>query len=140
MMILVAQACGDIGEKVSYGNGHLKKAMLHTYNAIKSVNQATRAHQSTKLHVHRWESGYWKTMDIAHDRAGYYLCWGCLNWVPAVYTSPTLFLATHPQPLSAPAAIAIAVAGVICIYVNYDADRQRQVVLASSPQPDPLPN
>ena len=34
-----------------------------------------------------WETGYWKTMDIAHDRAGYYLCWGCLNWVPAIYTS-----------------------------------------------------
>ena len=21
-------------------------------------------------------------MDIMHDRAGYYLCWGCLCWVP----------------------------------------------------------
>jgi hypothetical protein len=77
----------------------------------------------------RWESGYWKTMDIAHDRAGYYLCWGCLNWVPAVYTSQTLFLASHPYQLSTPAALAIFAAGTACIYVNYDADRQRQVGL-----------
>jgi len=74
-------------------------------------------------------------MDIAHDRAGYYLCWGCLNWVPAVYTSPTLFLVSHPQPLSLPAAFAIALAGVACIYINYDADRQRQV-----PPPAPSPD
>jgi hypothetical protein len=31
-------------------------------------------------------------MDIMHDRAGYYICWGCLVWVPSVYTSPALFL------------------------------------------------
>jgi Ergosterol biosynthesis ERG4/ERG24 family len=40
----------------------------------------------------RWETGYWGTMDIMHDRAGYYICWGCLVWVPSVYTSPALFL------------------------------------------------
>jgi 7-dehydrocholesterol reductase len=39
-----------------------------------------------------WEDGYWSSMDIAHDRAGYYLCWGCLVWVPAVYTSPGKFI------------------------------------------------
>jgi 7-dehydrocholesterol reductase len=25
-----------------------------------------------------WETGYWGSMDIQHDRAGYYICWGCL--------------------------------------------------------------
>ncbi|KAL0815328.1 hypothetical protein Bca101_071772 [Brassica carinata] len=25
-----------------------------------------------------WEAGYWNSMDIAHDRAGFYICWGCL--------------------------------------------------------------
>lgn len=25
-----------------------------------------------------WETGYWSSMDIMHDRAGYYICWGCL--------------------------------------------------------------
>lgn len=29
-----------------------------------------------------WETGYLSTIDIMHDRAGYYICWGCLVWVP----------------------------------------------------------
>ena len=66
-------------------------------------------------------------MDIAHDRAGYYLCWGCLVWVPAVYTSPPLFLVSHPYQLPTVAALAIFVAGAGSIFVNYDSDRQRQV-------------
>merc|ERR1712123_262684 len=28
-----------------------------------------------------WETGYFNTLDITLDRAGYYLCWGCLTWV-----------------------------------------------------------
>ena len=28
-----------------------------------------------------WETGYFLTLDIIFDRAGYYLCWGCLTWV-----------------------------------------------------------
>ena len=31
-----------------------------------------------------WERGYFQTMDMAHDRAGFYICWGCLVWLPAV--------------------------------------------------------
>ena len=65
-------------------------------------------------------------MDIAHDRAGYYLCWGCLVWVPAIYTSPALFLVNHPVRWGPAGAAAIALAGVAAIYINYDSDRQRQ--------------
>lgn len=83
--------------------------------------------------LHRWESGYWMTMDIAHDRAGYYLCWGCLNWVPAIYTSPALHLVQHPRELSNAAAAAIFVAGAACVFINYDSDRQRQVGFAADP-------
>ncbi|EIE25799.1 sterol delta-7 reductase DWF5 [Coccomyxa subellipsoidea C-169] len=79
-----------------------------------------------------WETGYWGTMDIAHDRAGYYLCWGCLNWVPAIYTSPALYLVENPIQWSLPAATAIAVAGTLAIYINYDSDRQRQVFRATN--------
>ncbi|CAI5518213.1 unnamed protein product [Closterium sp. Naga37s-1] len=49
-----------------------------------------------------WESGYWSTMDIQHDRAGYYLCWGCMVWVPCIYTSPALYLVNHPLHLGTP--------------------------------------
>ncbi|GFP79219.1 7-dehydrocholesterol reductase [Phtheirospermum japonicum] len=46
-----------------------------------------------------WEAGYWNTMDIAHDRAGFYICWGCLVWVPSIYTSPGMYLVNHPVTL-----------------------------------------
>ena len=76
----------------------------------------------------RWETGYWRSMDIMHDRAGYYICWGCLVWVPAVYTSPAMYLTLHGiDTLSAPVALAIAAAGIAAVYINYDSDKQRQV-------------
>ena len=75
----------------------------------------------------RWETGYWKSMDIQHDRAGYYICWGCLVWVPSLYTSHAMFLVKHPMVLGPYLTAAIFAAGVACIYINYDSDRQRQV-------------
>ena len=65
-------------------------------------------------------------MDIQHDRAGYYICWGCMVWVPSVYTMHTLFLVKNPQHLSVPITIIYLLAGVLSVWTNYDADRQRQ--------------
>ncbi|KAL5823694.1 hypothetical protein ACOSQ4_021594 [Xanthoceras sorbifolium] len=73
-----------------------------------------------------WEDGYWNTMDIAHDRAGFCICWGWLVWVLSIYTSPGLYLVNHPVHLGTQLALYILVAGVLCKYVNYDCDRQRQ--------------
>ncbi|KAH0926284.1 hypothetical protein HID58_018540 [Brassica napus] len=73
-----------------------------------------------------WEAGYWNSMDIAHDRAGFYICWGCLVWLPSIYTSPGMYLVNHPVQLGTQLAIYILVAGILCIYINYDCDRQRQ--------------
>ena len=79
-----------------------------------------------------WEPGYWASMDIAHDRAGYYICWGCLVWVPSVYASPALFLGAHPGlTLGTPRAVALIIAGLAAIWINYDADRQRQAFRAT---------
>jgi 7-dehydrocholesterol reductase len=75
-----------------------------------------------------WESGYMRSMDIIVDRAGFYICWGCLVWVPAVYTSPVMFMVHHPVGLPLWLAIVIFVAGLSAIFINYWADRQRQVV------------
>ena len=73
-------------------------------------------------------------MDIMHDRAGYYICWGCLVWVPAVYTSPAMYLTMHGvDNLSTPLTLAIACAGTAAIYINYDSDRQRQVSTSKAP-------
>lgn len=75
-----------------------------------------------------WEGGYLRSLDIMHDRAGFYICWGCLVWVPAVYTSPTMFLVHHPHNLGTFFSLFIAIAGAVSIMVNYFADRQRQMV------------
>lgn len=77
-----------------------------------------------------WETGYMRSLDIMHDRAGYYICWGCLVWVPGIYTSPTMYLVNHPNNLGVPLALLIAVFGTCCILINYLADRQRQLVRA----------
>jgi 7-dehydrocholesterol reductase len=78
-----------------------------------------------------WETGYLRSLDIMHDRAGFYICWGCLVWVPAVYTSGSLYLVDHPNHLGAPLAMAIFAAGVISVFINYFADAQRQRVRAT---------
>ena len=65
--------------------------------------------------------------DIQHDRAGYYICWGCLVWVPSVYTSHSFYLAEHAPPLSLGVGAAIFLFGFVCIFVNYDSDNQRYV-------------
>lgn len=75
-----------------------------------------------------WESGYLRSLDIMHDRAGYYICWGCLVWVPGIYTSSTLYLVHHPNQLGMGLALLLFVFGTVCILINYFADRQRQVV------------
>lgn len=70
-----------------------------------------------------WETGYFCSMDIQHDRAGYYICWGCLVWLPSIYTMHTYFLVEHPQELSLPTTILVIIAGIACIWINYDCDR-----------------
>ena len=75
-----------------------------------------------------WETNYIRSMAIMYDRAGFCICWGCMVWLPAVYSSPTLFLVNHPNHLGAFVSMAILLAGMFCIFINYLADRQRQYV------------
>ena len=72
-----------------------------------------------------WEMGYMCTMDIQHDRAGIMICWGCLCFLPGLYTSHTYYLVNHPVELNPILAGTIFVVGVFCIWCNYDIDRQR---------------
>jgi 7-dehydrocholesterol reductase len=47
-----------------------------------------------------WEIGYMRSIDIIVDRAGFYETWGCLVWVPSVYTLHTRLLVKSPSNLS----------------------------------------
>ena len=79
-----------------------------------------------------WETGYLRSLDIMHDRAGFMICWGCLVWLPCIYTSPTLYLVNHPNHLGTFWATAIFVAGAASIMINFWADRQRQQIRAKN--------
>jgi 7-dehydrocholesterol reductase len=75
-----------------------------------------------------WEIGYLRSLDIAHDRAGFYICWGCLVWLPSIYTSSTLYLVGHPHHLGASLAATLLFVGLGAVLINYLADAQRQEV------------
>jgi 7-dehydrocholesterol reductase len=79
-----------------------------------------------------WETGYLRSLDIMHDRAGFYICWGCLVWVPSIYTSSTMYLVNHPNHLGFATTSLMLVVGTTCILMNYFADRQRQQVRATN--------
>ncbi|PIS03438.1 MAG: 7-dehydrocholesterol reductase [Chlamydiae bacterium CG10_big_fil_rev_8_21_14_0_10_42_34] len=79
-----------------------------------------------------WETGYLRSLDIMHDRAGFMICWGCLVWVPCFYTLPTMYLVNQPIELGTFTATAIFLAGVASIAINFLADRQRQQVRAKN--------
>lgn len=78
-----------------------------------------------------WEGGYFNSLDIMHDRFGFYICWGVCAWLPSVYTLAGIYLVDHPGDLSIPGALAITAFGLLCIWVNYAADEQRQRVRAT---------
>lgn len=77
-----------------------------------------------------WETGYLRSLDIMHDRAGYYICWGCLVWVPGIYTSAAQYLVLNPIHLGWLVSSLILALGIAGIVINYLADRQRQMVRA----------
>ncbi|QEY53207.1 phosphatidylethanolamine N-methyltransferase family domain-containing protein [Legionella longbeachae] len=78
-----------------------------------------------------WEKGYLRSLDMMHDRAGFYICWGCMVWVPCVYTSPSMYLVLHPIHLPFVWAILILFLGFASIMINYLADRQRLTARAT---------
>jgi len=73
-----------------------------------------------------WEIGYLRSIDIIVDRAGYQIQWGCLVWVPCVYSFHTRFLVRHPSQLSLPVAAIIGSIGFAGVLLNYWADEQRK--------------
>jgi 7-dehydrocholesterol reductase len=58
------------------------------------------------------EDWYVRTIDIQHDRFGFYLAWGGVAWLPFMYTLPAAYLVAHPVDLSPAAAGAILALGL----------------------------
>ena len=72
-----------------------------------------------------WEAGYFNSLDIAQDHAGYYLCWGCLVYVPTMYTSMTCYMVQNDADLHPLWALGLLCIGLLMIWLNYDIDNQR---------------
>jgi 7-dehydrocholesterol reductase len=60
-------------------------------------------------------------------QAGFYETWGCLVWVPCVYTLHTRILVRSPSDFSWPMALTIFGIGVAGVLLNFWADSQRMM-------------
>lgn len=78
-----------------------------------------------------WESGYFNSVDIIHDRFGFYIFWGCSAFLPSIYTLTSYYLASHPVNLDARVAGLILIIGCASVGCNYWTDRQRQYFRAT---------
>lgn len=78
-----------------------------------------------------WEAGYFNTVDIIHDRFGFYIFWGCSSFLPSVYTLTSLYLSSKFVQLNITQAIVLMVIGTAALWANYDTDRQRQAFRAA---------
>ena len=92
--------------------GHLVNVLLQTIYIYKFFH---------------WETGYFNTLDITLDRAGYYLCWGCLVWIPSFYTFHSYYFVYHRPHASLLFAVMVFALGLAAIYYNYDVDRQKEL-------------
>ena len=72
-----------------------------------------------------WEIGYMRSIDIIVDRAGFYETWGCLVWVPCVYTLHSRCGVRAPTGLGWFQALAIFAVGLAGVGLNFWADAQR---------------
>eukprot|EP00593_Proboscia_inermis_P000771 CAMPEP_0171300404 /NCGR_PEP_ID=MMETSP0816-20121228/9180_1 /TAXON_ID=420281 /ORGANISM="Proboscia inermis, Strain CCAP1064/1" /LENGTH=239 /DNA_ID=CAMNT_0011776841 /DNA_START=17 /DNA_END=736 /DNA_ORIENTATION=- len=79
-----------------------------------------------------WEMGYMRSIDIIVDRAGFEIQWGCLVWVPSVYSLHTRFCVQNPTHLSFSTAGALFLLSMAGVVLNYLADRERDIFRATA--------
>lgn len=77
--------------------------------------------------VFRWEAGYFTTLDVTYDRAGYYLCWGGMVWMPALFPLSQLHMAAHPSTMSASAALLCTGLCLAATALEFAIDHQKEV-------------
>jgi 7-dehydrocholesterol reductase len=72
------------------------------------------------------EPHYVHTIDIIEDRAGFYETWGCLVWVPSVYTLHTRVGLIYGSGLDQRRAICVFAVGAVAWVCNVWANEQRR--------------
>ncbi|KAM7306631.1 7-dehydrocholesterol reductase isoform X1 [Ixodes scapularis] len=79
-----------------------------------------------------WEDGYMTSIDIIVDRAGYYICWGCICFLGLLYGLTSLYMVENSPESSAAFGVGDIAFGLVMIGCNYWCDYQRQVARASN--------
>lgn len=72
-----------------------------------------------------WEDGYMKSLDIILDRAGFYICWGCIYFVPTFYTLTSVYMVHNSPVVNWEHGLSYLVVGLLLIFLNYWSDHQR---------------
>ena len=72
-----------------------------------------------------WEAGYFNSLDIAQDHAGYYFQLGLFS-TPTMYTSMTCYMAQNDADLHPFWALSLFCIGLLMIWLNYDIDISAQ--------------
>ena len=72
------------------------------------------------------------TIDIAVDKFGFYVGWGCIAWVPTFYPLASVYMVKHsPEWFGQWWFTATVAIGIGHVILNYWCDYQRQVFRAS---------
>ncbi|CAL8128727.1 unnamed protein product [Orchesella dallaii] len=97
---------------------------LHGFNAghfVTSILQVVSLCKSFSL-----EDYYFTMFEMVEDNAGFFLCWGCLVWLPSFYTFQSYFLVHHQPNISNEWAGILFLIGLLAIYFNYDMCMQKR--------------
>jgi len=78
-----------------------------------------------------WEEGYYNTLDVTMDNLGFYIVWGCLTFIPFLYTLPTYYMVINNPKMHWPESSAIMLFGMFAISMNYWVDYQKQIFIES---------
>lgn len=74
-----------------------------------------------------WETGYMKSIDIIEDNAGFMETWGCLVFVPAVYTTHMHAAVYNPSELSGRTVATLFAINIACIFFTLWTNKQREI-------------
>lgn len=72
-----------------------------------------------------YEGWYLGTIDIIHDRLGFYLNWGDLTWLPYMYTLQSHYLVHNPYHMSWVEFTFVAILGVAGYYIFRAVNNQK---------------
>ena len=96
-MLIVAFVMASWRQTGSWNAGHVVNVALQTVYIAKFF---------------WWETGYFTTLDITLDRAGYYICWGCLVWVPLFYTYSSFCAVAFMPTMTGSTAVIVMLIGM----------------------------